>query len=248
MQLHRSRFGSSTKVWITFEAYCVGITPDGANYSSAGQILKDANTVDSYGECCDHLVKILAFPTIDLEKKNTTSCRNLVSFSAGIGNDHVVHLVKSKPPAGSAPTPTGGITTQQLTNMHRTSDPMVKHFESMGMSVDAAEQQAAGMRDMMSSPEWQAQFEALTNNPDAMRAMIEADPRAREMLRQVPEMRAVFNDPQELQRMARVMANPVSKSSYFALFPCGCRYSPTPFFFSLIKPSLCSMLHRAEHP
>ena len=129
-----------------------------------------------------------------------------------------MHLVKSKPPAGAAPSPTGGITTEQLTNMHRPTDPMVKQLESMGMPTEAAEQQAARMREMMSSPEWQAQFEALAQNPDAMRAMIEADPRAREMLNQVPEMRAVFNDPQELQRMARVMANPVSNQSLSALF------------------------------
>ena len=123
---------------------------------------------------------------------------------AGIGNDHVVHLVKSKPASSSSPA---GITPSQLTQAARAGDPLVKHFESMGFAGEAAEQQATRMREMMNSPQFQDMF----SNPETIRSLLMADPMMRNMLQENPELEsALLNNPEELQRVARAMANPVS--------------------------------------
>ena len=81
---------------------------------------------------------------------------------------------------------------------------MVRHFERMGISGEAAEQQAQRMREMLQSPAMQAVF----SDPQAMRAMLEADPMMRNMLRESPELQSLLSNPEELSRMARIMANP----------------------------------------
>lgn len=140
--------------------------------------------------------------------------------NAGIGHDHVVHLVKSKPPVGTTPSsggssaggaaaaaassPATGISAEQLTNMNTRQDPLVKHFEGMGLDNQAAEQQAQRMREMMASP----QIQTLLSDPNTIKTMLEADPAMRRMMQESPELREVLNNPEELQRVARIMSNP----------------------------------------
>jgi ubiquilin len=88
--------------------------------------------------------------------------------------------------------------------MNTRQDPLVKHFEGMGLDNQAAEQQAQRMREMMESP----QMQALLSDPNTIRTMLEADPAMRRMMQESPELREVLNNPEELQRVARIMSNP----------------------------------------
>ena len=77
----------------------------------------------------------------------------------------------------------------------------------MGFAGEAAEQQATRMREMMNSPQFQDMF----SNPETIRSLLMADPMMRNMLQENPELEsALLNNPEELQRVARAMANPVS--------------------------------------
>lgn len=49
----------------------------------------------------------------------------------------------------------------------------------------------------------------MLNNPELMRAMLQANPMVRQMTQANPQLAHILNDPATLQEMARVMQNPV---------------------------------------
>lgn len=118
-------------------------------------------------------------------------------------DEHVVHMVKSKPqqtPSGSAAPTTAPPTAASAGAAPPQGAGSM--FEAAGLGGISEEQ----MQSMMNSP----MVQSVLNNPELLRQMLESNPLFQRMARDHPEMQAMLEDPGALSSMMRSMADPVS--------------------------------------
>jgi len=150
----------------------------------AGQVLKDARTVDSYGikdNFTVHLVKSNPAPT-----QPTTTAASTTPTTPTT-------------PVQTAPTTTTASTPQSFAN------PFAQVPSS---SFQQMQQQMAQnpnlMREMLNSPLTQQ----LLQNPELMRMMLTSNPQMREIIERNPEVGHLLNDPQTLRQTLELARNP----------------------------------------
>jgi ubiquilin len=105
--------------------------------------------------------------------------------SYGIGNEHVLHLVKGKSESSSP-------------NSAPVSAPVApgpQHLMGMDPSM---------MSDMLNNP----MFQSILSNPELMRTMLSNTPGFREVMDRNPEIAQALNNPAHLRQMLETMRNP----------------------------------------
>ncbi|KAK9064489.1 hypothetical protein SSX86_015871 [Deinandra increscens subsp. villosa] len=155
-----------------------------------GRILKDDQTLDSYGLQADHTVHMVRgsapAPAASAPAAGTPS-PGVVSNDGGVG-------------AGAPPFPglgLGGL-----------GGPGSNPFGSGLPEFEQVQQQLTQnpnmMRDMMNMPA----IQNILNNPEVMRGMIMSNPQMREIIDRNPELAHILNDPAILRQTLEAARNP----------------------------------------
>eukprot|EP00775_Hariotina_reticulata_P004258 gene4258-4509_t len=126
--------------------------------------------------------------------------------SYGIGNDHVLHLVRASRPPGSAQSSSAAAATNASA---ATSTPpgAAGSPASAAMSMPGplgGLMDSTAMQQMMQSPLMQQ----LLNNPDMLRSMLQMNPAVRELMDRDPQMAQLLNNPELLRESMNLMSNP----------------------------------------
>eukprot|EP01115_Flamella_aegyptia_P015552 TRINITY_DN9633_c0_g1_i1.p1 TRINITY_DN9633_c0_g1~~TRINITY_DN9633_c0_g1_i1.p1 ORF type:complete len:451 (+),score=65.21 TRINITY_DN9633_c0_g1_i1:57-1409(+) len=145
----------------------------------SGHVLKDQQTVQSYGIKDGHTIHLVRGAS------NTTSAQS--TTTSAVGN-----------------TSTGG--TSPSATPQNQSFPSLPF--SMGGNYQQMQQQLLQnpnmMRQLMDNPITQS----ILNNPELMRSMLLSDPNMRDLIERNPEIGHVLNDPQVLRQSMELMRNP----------------------------------------
>mmetsp|Transcript_2679 Transcript_2679/g.11483 ORF Transcript_2679/g.11483 Transcript_2679/m.11483 type:complete len:533 (-) Transcript_2679:881-2479(-) len=156
--------------------------------------------------------------------------------SYGVGEDHVIHLVKGPAPGGAAPAPAQTATrppSTPATNAANSAANPFGAFAGAGAGAGAMggmgafggmggmggmpdlqqmqQQMAANpqaMQELMNSPAIRSYIDSIVANPESVRAMMESNPQMREIMDRNPELRHALNDPETLRRTFEVARNP----------------------------------------
>ncbi|XP_019096813.1 PREDICTED: ubiquitin domain-containing protein DSK2b-like isoform X4 [Camelina sativa] len=171
-----------------------------------GRILKDDQTLLSYGLQADH--------TIHMVRGSAPSSEPPSAPAANVGNQT------------TAPSVTRGVGSDNSSNLGGGASPGESLFPGLGFNplgsgnampglfgaglqdFEQAQQQLAQnpnmVRDMMNTPA----IQNLMNNPEFMRSMIMSNPQMRELVDRNPELGHVLNDPSILRQTLEAARNP----------------------------------------
>ncbi|KAF8406703.1 hypothetical protein HHK36_008795 [Tetracentron sinense] len=195
-----------------------------------GRILKDDQTLESYGIC---LFSLISFAIV------LFICFDLNNAFVGLQADHTVHMVRGFVPAASTNTagtanPGGPNTTSGVARDVGSNEGGVG-FGGAGLGVplfpglgvnglggseasglfgaglpqfEQVQQQLTQnptmMREIMNMPA----IQNLMNNPDIMRSLIMSNPQMREIIDRNPDLAHILNDPSTLRQTLEAARNP----------------------------------------
>lgn len=179
-----------------------------------GRILKDDQTLESYGLESDHTIHLVRGAT-----PSTTSNNNASNLGASPTNNSAANLGASPTNNTTATSPSfnagGGLGGAEL------GASFLPGLGSNGLfggasglfgtglpEFDQVQQQLTQnpnmMRDIMNMPA----IQNLMNNPDLMRNLIMSNPQMREILDRNPDLAHVLNDPSTLRQTLEAARNP----------------------------------------
>ncbi|KAK9052087.1 hypothetical protein SSX86_028715 [Deinandra increscens subsp. villosa] len=148
-----------------------------------GRILKDDQTLDSYGLQADHTI-------------------HMVRGSAPAPTT-------GAPGAGTANTPSQGAGPNEGLGLGGLGGPGASNLFGSGLpELEQVQQQLSQnpnmMRDMMNMPS----IQNMLNNPEIMRGMLMSNPQMREIIDRNPELAHILNDPAILRQTLEAARNP----------------------------------------
>ncbi|XP_024005424.1 ubiquitin domain-containing protein DSK2b isoform X2 [Eutrema salsugineum] len=162
-----------------------------------GRILKDDQTLLSYGIQADHALHMVrgSAPSSAAPAPNAVSQTTTPSVTRGVGSNDTVGAGESLFP-GLGFNPLGG------------GNAMPGLFGAGLPDLEQAQQQLAQnpnmVRDMMNTPA----IQNLMNNPELMRTLIMSNPQMRELVDRNPELGHILNDPSILRQTLEAARNP----------------------------------------
>ncbi|XP_058098518.1 ubiquitin domain-containing protein DSK2b-like isoform X2 [Magnolia sinica] len=170
-----------------------------------GRILKDDQTLESYGLEADHTVHLVRGAASPEASTNTASAVNIgvANSNAGVSRDTGSNegvafggagLGGSLFPGLSFNSPAGN----GVSGLFETGLP---EFEQMQQQLT---QNPNVMREIMNMPV----IQNLMNNPDIMRNLIMSNPQMREIIDRNPDLAHVLNDPSTLRQTLEAARNP----------------------------------------
>lgn len=165
-----------------------------------GRILKDDQTLHSYGLDADHTVHLVRGFVPPASANNASAANSVTPNSTpsgvGVGSEDVA-LGGSGLGASLFP----GLGLNGLGGSSGLFGAELPQFEQMQQQLT---QNPNLMSDMMSSP----LFQNLMNNPEIIRNMITSNPQMREIIDRNPELAHVLNDPNTLRQTLETARNP----------------------------------------
>ncbi|GAB4853092.1 hypothetical protein Ancab_017277 [Ancistrocladus abbreviatus] len=169
-----------------------------------GRILKDDQTLESYGLQADHTVHMVrgfapsastaTAGTTNVGTPNTTSAAAPTApsnDSGGLGNAGI----------GASPFPGLGLGGLGGTGGSGLFGAGFPEFEQVQQQLT---QNPNMMREIMNMPA----IQSLMNNPDLMRSLIMSNPQMREIIDRNPELAHILNDPSILRQTLETARNP----------------------------------------
>ncbi|KAK1423001.1 hypothetical protein QVD17_18294 [Tagetes erecta] len=166
-----------------------------------GRILKDDQTLDSYGLQADHTIHMVR-GSAPATAPATGAPATVTPSQGGVSNEGVG--VAGAGAGGGAPAPLfpglglGGLGGNGAPNLFGAGLP---EFEQVQQQLS---QNPNMMRDMMNMPA----IQNILNNPEIMRGMIMSNPQMREIIDRNPELAHVLNDPAILRQTLDAARNP----------------------------------------
>ncbi|KAJ4784738.1 Ubiquilin-1 [Rhynchospora pubera] len=158
-----------------------------------GRILKDEQTLSSYGVESDHTIHLVrASPP--MSSPSTTTAANTGAATQA-------------PNSGSSPAPGGaGFTFSGLglNGLGSNNAGMFGGLPDLDMMQQQLSQNPGIMRDIMNTPA----IQSLMNNPDLMRNIIMNNPQMREIIDRNPDLAHILNDPSVLRQTLEAARNP----------------------------------------
>ncbi|KAF5764347.1 putative Ubiquitin-like domain, Heat shock chaperonin-binding, UBA-like superfamily, ubiquilin [Helianthus annuus] len=162
-----------------------------------GRILKDDQTLDSYGLQADHTIHMVRGSA----PAPATSAPAAGTPSQGAVSNEGVGLAGAGGGAGAPPFPGPGLGGLGGTGAPNLFGSGLPEFEQVQQQLS---QNPNMMRDMMNMPA----IQNILNNPEIMRSMIMSNPQMREIIDRNPELAHILNDPAILRQSLETARNP----------------------------------------
>ncbi|KAL4423598.1 hypothetical protein ABPG77_004638 [Micractinium sp. CCAP 211/92] len=163
-----------------------GLNPESVRLIYRGQILKDPQSLASYGLQEDHVVHMVKSKQPQRQQEQGGNRPTGASSSSSRDNPLPGTAADGR---GAAPP---GV------------DPLASAMGGLGLGGAGVGSQADMMQQMLQSPMTQA----LLRNPELLRTMMQANPAVRQMMESNPELGRMLTDPDMLRQMTQVMSNP----------------------------------------
>ncbi|KAF8020665.1 hypothetical protein BT93_G1176 [Corymbia citriodora subsp. variegata] len=155
-----------------------------------GRILKDDQTLASYGLQADH--------TVHMVRGSSPSTGTPPSSAPGAGSGNSASGVTSSVASDEGAGAGLGATLLGAPNLFGAGVPEIEQVhQQLTQNPDM-------MREIMNTPSMQS----LMNNPDLMRSLIMGNPQMREIIDRNPELAHILNDPGILRQTLEVARNP----------------------------------------
>ncbi|KAF3321124.1 ubiquitin domain-containing protein DSK2a-like isoform X2 [Carex littledalei] len=158
-----------------------------------GRILKDEQTLSSYGVEADHTIHLVrASPPMTSPNTTTTASQGAAAQAPNSG---------SSPAAG-----TGGFLFPGLglNSQGSNNSGLFGSLPDLDMMQQQLSQNPGMMRDIMNTPA----IQSLMNNPDLMRNIIMNNPQMRDIIDRNPDLAHILNDPSILRQTLEAARNP----------------------------------------
>ncbi|XP_078155562.1 ubiquitin domain-containing protein DSK2b-like isoform X2 [Carex rostrata] len=158
-----------------------------------GRILKDEQTLSSYGVEADHTIHLVrASPPMNSPNTTTTANQGAATQAPNSG---------SSPAAG-----TGGFLFPGLglNSQGSNNSGLFGGLPDLDMMQQQLSQNPGMMRDIMNTPA----IQSLMNNPDLMRNIIMNNPQMRDIIDRNPDLAHILNDPSILRQTLEAARNP----------------------------------------
>ncbi|KAI3824881.1 hypothetical protein L1987_06353 [Smallanthus sonchifolius] len=161
-----------------------------------GRILKDDQTLDSYGLQADYTIHMVRGSAPAPATATTTGAPAAGTPSQGAVSNEGVELAGAGAGAGGPLFP--GLSLDGASNLFGSGLP---EFEQVQQQLT---QNPNMMRDMMNMPA----IQNILNNPEIMRGMFMSNPQMREIIDRNPELAHILNDPAILRQKLEAARNP----------------------------------------
>ncbi|KAG7641068.1 Ubiquitin-associated domain [Arabidopsis suecica] len=167
-----------------------------------GRILKDDQTLLSYGLQADHTIHMVrgSAPSSAPPPAPAASQTTAPSVTRGVGSDNSSNLGGASPGESLFP----GLGFNPLGGGNAMSGLFGAGLPDLVQTQQQLAQNPNMIRDMMNTPA----IQNLMNNPEFMRSMIMNNPQMRELVDRNPELGHVLNDPSILRQTLEAARNP----------------------------------------
>ncbi|XAR73053.1 hypothetical protein NMG60_11019907 [Bertholletia excelsa] len=204
-----SKFSVRTNLEATVEAFKVVVSQncdvpaDQQRLIYKGRILKDDQTLASYGLQADHTVHMVrGFASATSKPAATNANAGNPSPSPGIAQGIGLNEVGGLGTAGLGSSLFPGLGSGALGGSRASLfGAGLPEFEQMQQQLT---QNPNMMREIMNTPA----IQSLMNNPDLIRSLIMSNPQMREIIDRNPELAHVLNDPSILRQTLEAARNP----------------------------------------
>ncbi|GAB2267547.1 hypothetical protein Dimus_002526 [Dionaea muscipula] len=200
----RAPLGSMVGAFKVLVAQNCDVPADQQRLIYKGRILKDDQTLESYGLQADHTVHMVkglgstVSPTTTSAatagNANTTSATTLNTTMNGSGGPGGAGLGASLFPGLSL----GGLSGNGGSGLFGAGFPEIEQVQQQ------LTQNPNMMREIMNMPA----IQSLMNNPEIMRSLIMSNPQMREIIDRNPELAHILNDPSILRQTLETARNP----------------------------------------
>ncbi|KAK2978700.1 hypothetical protein RJ640_026918 [Escallonia rubra] len=200
----RTSLGSTVAAFKAVVAQNCDIQADQQRLIYKGRILKDDQTLDSYGLQADH--------TVHMVRGSAPAASTLPAGTANVGNPNATPDVAQNSDSnvgggfggagiGTSPFPGVGLGSLGGTGASGLFGSGLPEFEQVQQQLT---QNPNMMREIVNMPAMQN----LMNNPDLMRSLIMNNPQMREIIDRNPELGHILNDPGILRQTLEAARNP----------------------------------------
>eukprot|EP00197_Chlamydomonas_leiostraca_P015521 CAMPEP_0202867466 /NCGR_PEP_ID=MMETSP1391-20130828/9451_1 /ASSEMBLY_ACC=CAM_ASM_000867 /TAXON_ID=1034604 /ORGANISM="Chlamydomonas leiostraca, Strain SAG 11-49" /LENGTH=315 /DNA_ID=CAMNT_0049547513 /DNA_START=22 /DNA_END=966 /DNA_ORIENTATION=+ len=124
--------------------------------------------------------------------------------SYGIGNEHVLHLVRGRPQGETGSSGGQGGTTSSSAPAASAGPAGLGGMGLGGDPFTGGMMNPEAMQAMMSSP----MMQSMLNNPELLRSMMQSNPMVQQLMERHPELAGVLNDPATLRQSLQIASNP----------------------------------------
>ncbi|PPD98416.1 hypothetical protein GOBAR_DD04544 [Gossypium barbadense] len=194
----RTSLESTVGVFKSLLAQNCDVPADQQRLIYKGRVLKDDQTLQSYGLQADHTIHMVRSftPSSSIPPPaattNTATPNSTPGVTLGVGSNEGAGLGASSFPGLNALGGNGGLGL----------------FGSGLPEFEQVQQQLTQNPNMMSELMNTPAIQSLMNNPELMRSLIVSNPQMREIIDQNPELGHILNDPSILQQTLEAARNP----------------------------------------